>query len=78
MSNYANIIIQAPKDVVITEQKIKIAQLVADDVHRKDIAKKMKLSIRTIEAHLDSMRYLLGVKSTPALIASLFRRNVLK
>tara|TARA_R110000868_G_scaffold148180_1_gene369907 strand:- start:412 stop:648 length:237 start_codon:yes stop_codon:yes gene_type:complete len=78
MSNYANIIIQSPKDVVITEQKIKIAQMVADGIDRKSIAKKTKLSIRTIEAHIDSMRKILACESTPALIAVLFRKNLIK
>ena len=78
MSNYANIIIQAPKDVVITEQKIKIAQMVADGIDRKSIAKKTKLSIRTIEAHIDSMRKILACETTPSLIAVLFRKNLIK
>lgn len=78
MSDYANVLVKTKKDVVITSQKIAIAQMIANDISRKDIAKKMKLSIRTVEMHVDSMRYLLGCDTTPALIAVLFRKGLIK
>lgn len=78
MAVYGNLVIKTKKTIFITEDKIKIAQMVADDVSRKEIASKTKRSVRTIEAHIDSMRLALGIQSTPALIAYLMRKKFIK
>jgi len=66
------------KNITMFTQKLKILQMMADDVPRKQITDHFKLSSRTIEYRLDTMKKSFECESVPALIAKLFRRGLLK
>lgn len=73
-----DIVVRKAKTLVISDAQLKMLQMAADDVPRTEIAKKLKLSVRTIEAHFDKIRTAFGCKSTTGLITTLMRKNVLK
>lgn len=62
----------------LTAKQVEIFQLVADGMSRKEIASKMKLTTRTIEAHCYNSYNVLGVKSVPHAVAELFRKGLIK
>ena len=78
MVEISDIVVTKKKTYVISDTKVKMLQMAADDIPRAEIAKKMKLSVRTVEAHFDNVRKAFNCKSTAALIAILIRRNILK
>lgn len=78
MKTYGDIVVKTKKTILISEQRIIIAQMIADDYCRKDIAEHFKVSVRTIETHCNLMRTALGCQSIAATIASLMRKGLIK
>lgn len=78
MVEISDIVVTKSKTYVISDTKVKMLQMAANDVSRVDIAKKMKLSLRTVESHFDNVRKAFKCKSTVALVAILIRRGILK
>ena len=73
-----DIIVKSRASLVINDRHVRMFQMIADDTPRSEIAKKLKLSIRTLEADLDKVRNGLGCKNTAAAIAILFRKGIIK
>lgn len=78
MKTYGDVVVKTKKTILISEQRITIAQMIADDYCRKDIAKHFKVSVRTIETHCNLMRRALGCQSITAMVVSLFRKGLIK
>jgi DNA-binding CsgD family transcriptional regulator len=64
--------------VVISQKEIIIVQMLADGNRTADIAKKLKLSVRTIEANLDSLRNKFDAKTLPQLVAIFLKNQFIK
>jgi DNA-binding CsgD family transcriptional regulator len=64
--------------VVISQREIIIVQLLADGNRTADIAKKMKLSVRTMEANLDGLRNKFDAKTLPQLVAIFLKNQFIK
>lgn len=73
-----DIIVKKRNTVILTGRRVELAQLIADDWTRKEIAKKYKVSVRAIESHCNAMRKSLGCNGIPAMIAVLFRKGLIK
>lgn len=52
--------------------------MLADDLTRIDIAKKLGISIRTLEGRLDKMRLAFDCNKEAGLVALFFRINLIK
>lgn len=64
--------------VVIPAKTVGMLQYAADDWSRVDIAEKVGLSVRTVEAHFDSVRRSLGKKTFSAALVELYRKKIIK
>ena len=53
---------------ILTERERQILKLIAQGLLNKNIASKLKLSIRTVEAHRSSLTHKLGIKNTANLV----------
>ncbi|MCR4336404.1 MAG: LuxR C-terminal-related transcriptional regulator, partial [Candidatus Omnitrophica bacterium] len=50
------------------KREFQILKLVAQGLSNKNIASKLKLSIRTVEAHRSNLTHKLGIKNTANLV----------
>lgn len=71
-------IVQSPNKIVFTEDEVRIIREYADGVGVSKIAEGMKMSVRTVEAHMAKIRAKLGVKTTPQVIAAFFRNKIIE
>lgn len=73
-----DIVIATTKSVILSERQVEIAKLISNEVSRKDIAKQLGISVRTIEKHLEVVKEKLGVHSQTAMIATLLRQKIIE
>lgn len=64
--------------LVITKHQQNMLQLAANDVPRKEIAKNVFLSVRTVEAHFSKMAEKFNKKTTAGLIAEALRLKLIE
>lgn len=78
MAEYGEVVVKTKKTIVLTDERLRAAQMLADGLLRKEIAKRLKKSVRTVEWDFNIMRKLLNAQTLPALVAKLFRRGLIK
>lgn len=78
MHSYGEVVVVTKKMVFFTEHQIRIAQLIANDYRPVEVARELKVSRRDIQTLLDRMRKKIAVHSVPALLAYLYRKNVIQ
>ncbi len=66
---------RSPKGSALTESEQRVAELVASGLANKEVAAKLVISTRTVEAHLSKVYAKLGVRSRAALAARLAVRS---
>lgn len=71
-------VVIAKTDVIITPVKAEIVKMCADGLAARDIGKKLKISPRTVEGHIASMKKSLGCKSITQLVAYFLRVGLIK
>jgi DNA-binding NarL/FixJ family response regulator len=64
-------------DVTLTPRKTEIVRLVAQGLSNKEIARKLVLSQRTVEAHLDQLRRQLGLSNRAQVAAWVVARGLI-
>lgn len=57
-----------PCEEILTKRELQILKLIAKGLANKNIAKKLKISIRTVENHRFNLTEKLGIKSTAGLV----------
>lgn len=62
----------------MTNTQFKVLEMIAGGARNKEIAFKMGISVRTVDAHLDGARKSLEAKTTPHAVANAFRAGLLK
>jgi len=66
------------KEVIISNKKVKILQMMVDDINRKTIACDLNITNKTIDAHLKFMKKKVNCESVYALIGIMFRQGIIK
>jgi DNA-binding CsgD family transcriptional regulator len=66
------------RDVVLTPRKTEVVRLVAEGLSNKEIARKLWLSQRTVEAHLDQLRRQLGFHNRAQVAAWAVSRGLIE
>ena len=66
------------KGVVLTENDVNILAQISEGLSSTEIAKVVLLSPRTVEAHIDKLRYKFGAKNKTHLIVLAIRAGVIK
>ena len=59
---------EAPSSGILTKRERQVLELVAGGLANKNIASKLKISIRTVEAHRTNLTNKLGIKTTAGLV----------
>jgi len=59
---------EAPSSEILTKREKQVLKLVAGGLANKNIATKLKISIRTVEAHRTNLTNKLGIKTTAGLV----------
>jgi DNA-binding CsgD family transcriptional regulator len=72
------VIIRKKNDIAITERDVKIVQLIADGLRAAEIGKKLRVSPRTVEFHVNKLKDKFSAKSQPHLAVLFFRRGLIK
>ena len=62
---------RAPAGALLTASELRVAELVADGLSNKEVAARLVVTVRTVEAHLSKIYAKLGVRSRTALGARL-------
>ena len=70
MAEYGEVVVKTKKTIVLTDERLKAAQMLADGLLRKEIAKRLKKSVRTVEWDFNIMRKLLNAQTLPAWIVT--------
>jgi len=66
------------KKIIISNKKVTLLQMMANDINRKVIAHHLNITNKTIDFHLSYMKKQLGCGSVYALLALMFRKGILK
>jgi predicted ATPase/DNA-binding CsgD family transcriptional regulator len=64
-----------PSARTLTERQLEVARLVADGLTNKEIASKLRVSVRTAEKHVDNIFTSLGLRNRTQLAAWLYERR---
>ena len=59
---------EAPSPDILTKRERQVLKCVAGGLANKNIASKLKISIRTVEAHRTNLTNKLGIKTTAGLV----------
>lgn len=78
MNEQKKIIVKSDNIALVSETQLRLVQLAADDIPRKDIAKELNLSPRTIEMYYDKIRHKFDCNTIPGLVALFFRNGLIK
>lgn len=78
MNTEKKIIVKSANIALVSEVQLKLVQLAADDMPRKDIAKELNLSPRTVEMYYDKIRHKFDCNTMPGLVALFFRNGLIK
>ena len=62
--------------VLITPREYEVAQAVWSDLHGKEIARRLGISLKTVDSHLVSLRRKLGVHSRVGIALAVERKQV--
>lgn len=62
----------------LTERLLSIVEMCSNGYSAKPIGIKLKMSNRTVEAHIGNLRRFFKAKSIPHLVAIFFRRGLIK
>lgn len=71
-------VITTNSQVIISERDVKIVQLYSDGFKAYQIAKRLKISSRTVEAVLNKLRDKYKAKTVTHLVAVFLRNNLIK
>jgi DNA-binding NarL/FixJ family response regulator len=63
---------------LLTSRQREILQLVAEGLSTKDIAVRLDLSVKTVEAHRSQLQLRLGVRGVPALVRCAIRLGIVR
>jgi DNA-binding NarL/FixJ family response regulator len=66
------------KKIIISNKKVKILQMLVDDINRKIIADKLNITISAVDASIQFMKKKVNCESVYALIGIMFREGILK
>jgi DNA-binding CsgD family transcriptional regulator len=77
MPKRTNKTIQISSEYSISEKEACMLEMAADDYSRKEIAEKVGLSIRTVEAAFNKLQMVTGTKSMGGLIGYCFQKKIL-
>lgn len=61
-----------------TEKEIRLVQMLANEMRPKDIASQWKVSHRTVEAYILTLKKTFGCKSYTGLVTLFFRNKLIK
>ena len=62
---------------ILTKRELQILKLVAQGLSNKNMASKLKLSIRTVETHRGNLTHKLGIRNTAALVKFAISKGLL-
>jgi DNA-binding CsgD family transcriptional regulator len=71
-------VIKQKDTVVVTQRNVDIISQYSNGIHISSIAKKHKLSVRSVEAVIAKLKDEFNCKSLPHLIATFFRKGLIK
>lgn len=60
----------------LTKKELEVAQFLAEGLENKEIAKKMTLSVHTINNHLENMKEKTGCRNKPELILYILKNGI--
>lgn len=61
----------------IRSRQVEIVRLLSQDMDTKEIAAKLEISPRTIEAHIDRMKLQVGVRTRAGLVGLMLRKKLI-
>jgi two-component system response regulator NreC len=69
---------QGDGQVRLTDRQKQLLILIAEDLTAKQIAKRLKISPKTVEFHRDALKSKLGVRGTAGLVRYAIREGIIE